>query len=82
VNIEADGVGVDGRGSHLMPPLNMSPVDGTLLGGPGDGDVENGADGLTDEMAIGGRFDNVTKHLVYLMLYRNLSKSSWVIQSH
>jgi hypothetical protein len=52
------------------------------LQGAGDGDAENGAVGLTDEMVIGGRFDNVTKHLVYLMLHWNWSKSSCVMLSH
>jgi hypothetical protein len=60
----------------------MSTGDSTLLEGVDDEDVEDGADGLTDEMAIGGRFDNVTKCLVYLMLYWNWSKSSWVMLSH
>jgi hypothetical protein len=40
-----------------------------------DGAVADGAVGLTDETAMGGRFDNVTNR-------QNWSKSSWVMLSH
>jgi hypothetical protein len=42
----------------------MSTINGTVLWGAGDGDVADGAVGLTDEMFIGWVFDNVLKSLV------------------
>jgi hypothetical protein len=46
-----------------MSLLNMSTVD-CAWGGVGDEDVADGAAGLTNEMAIGWRFDNVPNCLV------------------
>jgi hypothetical protein len=47
-----------------------------------DGDVVHGAVGLTGEMDMGGRFDNVINRLVYFIFRRNWKKSSWVMLIH
>jgi hypothetical protein len=54
--------GVDGSG--LLPHFFMSTGDRTLLGDVDYGYIRDGAVGLTDEMVIGGLFDNILKCLM------------------